>query len=46
MGKPTIGEWTLKLPSTDEQKQRFKDEQIEDILFVIAYSGEAPEWPA
>ena len=24
----------------------FKNEQIEDVLFVITYSGTTPEWPA
>ena len=27
-------------------KKRFKDNDIDDILFVITYSGLTPEWPA
>lgn len=44
IGKFPAGEWQLSLPNTDETKQRFRDEQIEDILFVITYSGRTPEW--
>lgn len=40
------GTWRLALPSTQEVKDLFKNEEIEDILFVITYSGETPEWPA
>jgi len=28
----------------DEIKERFKNEEIEDILFVITYSGRTPAW--
>jgi hypothetical protein len=45
-GKAPSGEWELALPNTEEMKSRFRNEQIEDILFVITYSGRAPEWPA
>lgn len=45
VGKSPFGEWELALPNTAEMKNRFKDEQIEDILFVITYSGRTPEWP-
>ena len=38
-------EWELALPNTQELKDRFKNEQIEDILFVVTYSGHTPEWP-
>ena len=41
-----FGEWEFVLPNTDEIKNRFKNEKIEDILFVITYSGRTPEWPA
>jgi len=46
VGKAPSGEWELALPNTEDMKNRFKNEQIEDILFVITYSGRAPEWPA
>jgi hypothetical protein len=45
IGHSPVGEWELSLPSTDEMKNRFKNEEIEDILFVITYSGRTPEWP-
>ncbi len=46
IGKTPIGEWELALPDTEEMKSRFKDEQIEDMLLVITYSGRTPEWPS
>jgi hypothetical protein len=39
------GEWKLALPNTEAMKQCFKDQEIDDILFVITYSGQTPEWP-
>jgi hypothetical protein len=45
IGKTPMGEWELALPNTDDMKKRFTDEEIEDILFVITYSGRTPEWP-
>jgi Tc toxin complex TcA C-terminal TcB-binding domain/ABC toxin N-terminal region len=44
-GKTPVGEWELALPNTEEMKSRFQNEQIEDILFVITYSGRTPSWP-
>jgi hypothetical protein len=44
--KPPIGEWELALPTDDTTKNVFRNEEIEDILFVITYSGHTPEWPA
>jgi hypothetical protein len=45
IGKSPIGQWELALPDTEETKNRFKNEEIENILFVITYSGQTPEWP-
>lgn len=45
IGKTPVGDWELTLPSTEEVRNRFKDEEIDDILFVITYSGRTPEWP-
>ena len=45
LGKSPIGEWELALPNTDEVKDWFKKEEIEDMLFVITYSGRTPGWP-
>jgi hypothetical protein len=39
------GEWELTLLNTQQVKERFEKEEIEDILFVITYSGHTPEWP-
>lgn len=49
--KSPFGEWELSLKSTNPVEEealrnRFKNEEIEDILFVITYSGRIPEWPA
>ena len=46
LGKSPVGEWELALPNTAMIKNRFKDEQIEDMLFVITYKGHTPAWPA
>jgi Tc toxin complex TcA C-terminal TcB-binding domain len=43
--KPPIGEWELALPTDDTTKNFFRNEDIEDILFVVSYSGRTPEWP-
>ncbi|AMC99897.1 hypothetical protein [Halomonas chromatireducens] len=44
-GQPPLGEWELVLPDTEEMRELFESERIEDILFVIGYSGTASEWP-
>jgi hypothetical protein len=46
VGQPPFGEWELALPNTEEMRRRFATEEIEDVLFVITYSGRTPEWPA
>jgi hypothetical protein len=40
-----IGAWELALPDTPEVRARFRDEEIEDILFVVTYQGQTPQWP-
>jgi hypothetical protein len=45
IGQPVVGEWELSLPNNVEVKNRFKNEEIEDILFVVTYAGRTPEWP-
>jgi hypothetical protein len=45
IGKTPVGEWDLALPNTEEIRNRFKNEEIEDILLVLSYSGRTPEWP-
>lgn len=45
VGKPPIGTWELALPNTPKMKDHFRNEEIEDILFVISFKGKAPPWP-
>jgi hypothetical protein len=49
-GNEPTGEWELSLLDNlsdgREPKQAFKKEELEDILFVIAYSGRTPPWPS
>ena len=49
LGKQPIGRWEMKLPNNtkellEKSKKWFADGQIEDILFVITFSGVSPEW--
>jgi hypothetical protein len=46
LGMPPIGEWELMFPNTAEVRDRFTNEEIEDMLLVITVSGRTPEWPA
>jgi hypothetical protein len=46
IGQASFGEWELALPDDSQTRSLFENEQIEDILFVITYSGRTPEWPA
>jgi hypothetical protein len=41
-----FGTWTLSLSDPLIPFDAFKSEKIEDILFVITYSGRTSEWPA
>jgi hypothetical protein len=44
--KSPIGEWELSLPDTWEIRNRFRNEDVEEMLFLLTYSGRTPEWPA
>jgi hypothetical protein len=46
IGKSPFGEWELALPDTQETRDLFKAEKIQDVLFVITYFGRTAEWPA
>lgn len=46
IGRTPFGEWELSLPNTEQLRNWLKKKEIEDILFVITYSGRTPEWPA
>jgi hypothetical protein len=39
-----VGRWELALPNTEEIRNRFKNELIENIMFAITNSGRTPEW--
>jgi hypothetical protein len=43
-GLPPVGEWTLTLP--EAARERFRGDQIADLLLVVSYAGRAPAWPA
>ena len=45
IGKAPVGQWELALPDIPEIRNLFKAEEIEDILFVLTYTGRTPEWP-
>jgi hypothetical protein len=46
LSKAPIGTWELSWLNTPELKQRFADDQIKDILFVLTYEGRTPSWTA
>jgi ribosomal protein L7/L12 len=45
IGKVPEGEWQLSLANSPRIINLFKEEKIQDILFVITYSGQSPGWP-
>ena len=45
LGQSPVGKWTFVFPNTPGFKDLFEDEQINDILFVVSYSGDTPPWP-
>lgn len=45
IGKSPIGVWELALPDTPEMRNRFQNNDVEDILLVITFAGHTPEWP-
>lgn len=45
IGKSPAGTWELTLPHTEEMKNRFKNEEVEDLLLVLTYEGRTPAWP-
>ena len=48
VGLSPVGEWELALPDTKDDggqtRDYFKNEEIEDMLFVITYAGRTSEW--
>jgi hypothetical protein len=45
IGKSPAGAWEMTLPNTDEIKNRFRNEEIEDLILVVTYEGRTPAWP-
>jgi hypothetical protein len=45
IGKSPFGTWKLALPNTQEVRNWFTNNEIEDILFVITYSAHTPPYP-
>jgi hypothetical protein len=43
IGKSPVGDWQLTL--ADDVKDHFKNEEIDDILFVLTYTSQTPAWP-
>ncbi|WP_458190498.1 Tc toxin subunit A-related protein [Haladaptatus sp. NG-WS-4] len=39
-----VGEWTLSLPNTPAVSNLFENDNIQDILFVVTYEGDAEYW--
>jgi Tc toxin complex TcA C-terminal TcB-binding domain/Bacterial Ig domain len=44
IGCSPVGSWELALPDTEEMRNRFMDEEIEDLLLVLTYEGRTPPW--
>ncbi|MDH5741909.1 MAG: hypothetical protein OEY77_16445, partial [Nitrospira sp.] len=44
IGRTPVGTWELAFPNTEKVRSLFAKGQIEDILFVITYSGRTPAW--
>jgi hypothetical protein len=43
-GRSPVGTWEMALPNSDDVVALFRNEQIEDILLAISYTGETPGW--
>jgi hypothetical protein len=46
LGKPPFGQFELALADTPDTRRWFRDDLVQDILFVITYTGRTPTWPA
>jgi Tc toxin complex TcA C-terminal TcB-binding domain/Bacterial Ig domain len=45
IGRSPVGAWELTLPDTEEMRNRFKNEEIDNLLLVLTYEGRTPPWP-
>jgi hypothetical protein len=46
IGRSPVGAWELTLPDTEVMRNRFENEEIDDLLLVLTYAGRTPPWPA
>jgi Tc toxin complex TcA C-terminal TcB-binding domain/Bacterial Ig domain len=45
IGRSPVGAWELTLPDTEEMRNRFENEEIDDLLLVLTYEGRTSAWP-
>jgi hypothetical protein len=45
IGQAPFQDWELALPNTAEIKNHFSNDEFENIVLVITYSGRTPAWP-
>jgi len=45
IGRSPVGVWQLTLPDTEVMRNRFQNEEIDDLLLVLTYEGSTPAWP-
>jgi hypothetical protein len=45
IGKSPTGVWELTLPDTEEMRNRFRNEEIDDLLLILTFEGRTPAWP-
>ncbi len=45
IGKSPVGQWTFVISNGDKVKNYIQNNQLEDMLFLVSYSGDTPEWP-
>jgi hypothetical protein len=46
IGKVPVGTWELSLPNTEQMRDRFANNEIGNILFMLTVEGSTPAWPA
>jgi hypothetical protein len=45
IGRSPFGTWELSLPNQQDVRDLFDQDAIQDVLFVVTYSGRTPAWP-
>jgi hypothetical protein len=46
IGRSPTGNWRLTLPNTEQLRDRFNQEEIDDLLLILTYEGRTPAWPS